>query len=405
MIQEQMVSTHVIFHVVHEADVTTRTSDDILGSGVWPKDWDPRGMLGDVNEGRSIFKGNSMTVLTPLKTKGKNVGMPIEVPQGVYMIVFIDLKVLVKTGQSDCYFAANGQLLTQSVIPTGAISMITNYQGQILHNTPELRLLWRTSRKDGNEYLVGTEFNAQGDGTAGDAKFGQSNVQVAGRLQMMANKHNLNNPDWTDYSMKELENGNHIVRAPVGLVTHVSDDGVHPNPTTMVGLRVQQDDAEEAKEAFEQKGFVWMDKEKRVPGPFYVPEEGEVDRLFTHKSNFLTTPTYNLDPDLHHVEETLRKEAHVFSRNGNLVTAPGHLEAVKTFRKSGMGCIYCVTCHGVVSYDIGICRKCPIQSDKMLDEARIALHKSATDLRLVTSQMNCSMVVPFPVVTNLCRAI
>jgi len=70
---------------------------------------------------------------------------------------------------------------------------------------------------------------------------------------MMSNKHNLNNPDWSDYSMQELANGNHIVRAPVGLATHVSDDGVHPNPTTMVGLRVQHDDPEEAKEAFEQK--------------------------------------------------------------------------------------------------------------------------------------------------------
>ena len=190
---------------------------------------------------------------------------------------------------------------------------------------------------------------------------------------MMSNKHNLNNPDWSDYSMQELANGNHIVRAPVGLATHVSDDGVHPNPTTMVGLKVQQDDPEEAKEAFEQKGFVWIDKEKRVPGPFYVAEEGEVDRLFTFRSNFLTTPTYNLDPDLHHVEEALRREASVFSRNGNVVTAPGHFEAVKTFRKSGMGCTYCVTCHGVVSYDIGLCRKCPIPSDKMLDEARIEL--------------------------------
>ena len=50
MIQEQLVSTHVIYHIVHEADVSTRTSDDILRSGIWPRDWDPREMLGDVNE-------------------------------------------------------------------------------------------------------------------------------------------------------------------------------------------------------------------------------------------------------------------------------------------------------------------------------------------------------------------
>ena len=42
-----------------------------------------------------------------------------------------------------------------------------------------------------------------------------------------------------------------------------------------------------------------------------------------------------------------------------------------------MGSIYCITCHGVLSYDIGICRKCPIPNDRMLDEARIVMHRSA----------------------------
>ena len=174
----------------------------------------------------------------------------ILVPQGVCKIAFIDLKVLVMTGGASCYLSADGQLMTPSAIPTGAISMITNHQGLILHSTPNLRLLWRISKKEGNEYLQGVELNAQGDGTAGDAEFGRSNVQVAGRLQLLADKTILNNPDWKDYSMRKLENGNHIVRAPTGIEPHISDDGAHPNPTTMVGLRIQHDNADEATEAF-----------------------------------------------------------------------------------------------------------------------------------------------------------
>ena len=69
------------------------------------------------------------------------------------MIAFIDLKVLVTTGEAVCYFAANGQLLTSSAIPTGAITMITDQAGQILHTIPHLRLLWRISKKEGNEWL------------------------------------------------------------------------------------------------------------------------------------------------------------------------------------------------------------------------------------------------------------
>ena len=40
-----------------------------------------------------------MTVLTPLGPDG----MPIEVPQFVQMVAFIDLKVLVTTGQAICF--------------------------------------------------------------------------------------------------------------------------------------------------------------------------------------------------------------------------------------------------------------------------------------------------------------
>ena len=60
--------------------------------------------------------------------------------------------------------------------------MITNEAGQILHNTPHIRLLWRISKKDGKDCIQGVELNAQGDGTVIDARFGRSNEQVAGRL-------------------------------------------------------------------------------------------------------------------------------------------------------------------------------------------------------------------------------
>ena len=96
-----------------------------------------------------MFKRNPMVVLTPL---GRD-GMPIEVPQSVRRVAFLDLKVLVTAAQAICYFASNGQLLTSSAIPTGAISMITDQAGQILHDTPNLRLLWRVSKKDGNQWL------------------------------------------------------------------------------------------------------------------------------------------------------------------------------------------------------------------------------------------------------------
>ena len=140
-------------------------------------------MLGNNNDGHSIFKGNSMTVLTPLETTGTSAGLPIEVPQCIRMIAFIDLKLLVSTGEAVCYFAAKGQLLTSSAIPAGAISMITDQSGQILHNTPHLRLLWRILKKEGNEWLQGVELNAQGDGTVTDAEFGSLNEQVDGRLR------------------------------------------------------------------------------------------------------------------------------------------------------------------------------------------------------------------------------
>ena len=78
-------------------------------------------------------------------------------------------------------------------------------------------------------------------------------MQVAGRLQLLADRTILNNPDWSEYSMRRLDNGNHIVRAPVGLQPTVSFDGIHHNPTSMVGLMIPQVDDSEMKEVLEQQ--------------------------------------------------------------------------------------------------------------------------------------------------------
>ena len=104
MIQEKLVSPQVIYHFVHDADVPSRPCQDVLHTGIWPEHWDPKKMLGSIHEGHSIFKGNHMTVLTPLETSGECAGLPIEVPHGVEMVAFIDIKVLVSTGEAVCYF-------------------------------------------------------------------------------------------------------------------------------------------------------------------------------------------------------------------------------------------------------------------------------------------------------------
>ena len=71
-------------------------------------------------------------------------------------------------------------------------------------------------------------------------------------------------------------------------------------------------------EDFEQKGIVWMDREKMVPGPFYIPEYDEIigDRKFTHASSVSTTTTYNLDSDFHRVETRVRNYAQTLSKEG-----------------------------------------------------------------------------------------
>ena len=144
MIQAKFVSPHVCFHFVYEADAPPRTCKDVLDTGILPVPWNPSEMLGKINDGQTIFKCNPMVVLTPLGHDG----MPIEVPQSVHMVAFVDFKVFVTTPNATCYFASNGHVVTYSAIPIGSISMITNQAGQVLHDTPNIRLLWRVSKND-----------------------------------------------------------------------------------------------------------------------------------------------------------------------------------------------------------------------------------------------------------------
>ena len=71
-------------------------------------------------------------------------------------------------------------------------------------------------------------------------------------------------------------------------------------------------DDEETGE-FERQGFVWIDKEKMIPGPLYRAEDYEEtgDRKFTRHSSFLITLTYNLDPNLHKVETRVKNAARI----------------------------------------------------------------------------------------------
>ena len=65
------------------------------------------------------------------------------------------------------------------------------------------------------------------------------------------------------------------MRVTTGLKPHVSSTSHHDNPTTMVGLVVPQVDDDEETEEFERQGFVWIDKEKKILGPFYRAEYDE----------------------------------------------------------------------------------------------------------------------------------
>ena len=133
--------------------------------------------------------------------------------------------------------------------------MITNQAGQVLHDTPNIRLLWRVSKKDGHRWLQSVELNAQGDGTVTDREHGKLNEQVDGKLRLLADRSALNNPGLSDASIGRLGTDHRIIRAPTGLQPTVSRDCYVSNPITMVGLK--QDKVVEGKvtEDFEQKGF------------------------------------------------------------------------------------------------------------------------------------------------------
>ena len=70
MIQADLVSQHVSDRVVHKADVTNRTKDDVLKPGMWPEEFNPKQMLCNMNDGQTIFKDNPMLVFTPLDKDG-----------------------------------------------------------------------------------------------------------------------------------------------------------------------------------------------------------------------------------------------------------------------------------------------------------------------------------------------
>ena len=76
--------------------------------------------------------------------------------------------------------------------------MITNQAGQVLHDTPNIRLLWRVSKKDGNHWLQSVELNAQGGGIVTDREHGKLNEQVDGILRLLADKSALNSPGLSD---------------------------------------------------------------------------------------------------------------------------------------------------------------------------------------------------------------
>ena len=63
-------------------------------------------MLCKINDGHNMFKDNPIVLLTPL---GRD-GLPIEVPHAVYMMAFVDTKVLVTTANATCCFSSNGQV-------------------------------------------------------------------------------------------------------------------------------------------------------------------------------------------------------------------------------------------------------------------------------------------------------
>ena len=108
-------------------------------------------------------------------------GSAIDVPQGIYMIAFVNFQVLVSVAEANWHFANDGQMLTTSAIPTGAISMLTTESGLVLYSTSGIRLLWNVSRKVPSMRLASCNLRAKGDGTITDVISGTPNEKVDGR--------------------------------------------------------------------------------------------------------------------------------------------------------------------------------------------------------------------------------
>lgn len=250
--------------------------------------------------------------------------------------------------------------------------MITSHAGQVLYDTPGIRLLWSVSLKNGNHWLRSLELNADGNGTVTDKEFGMPNEQVAGKLRVLSDRSVLSNPDSSAITMGQLGK-TILLYVPLAAVC---DDGNRPNTITMLGLKNDKTVEGEVTETFEKLGSMWTDKETTIPSPFQIPVDDERtgDRKFVWTSTMLTTSTYNLDPKVHHVEAKVKRDAQTLSRDGQTISAPAHLEATEVYRRAGLGRVYCVTCHRSLSYDLGACRHCLIPHDRLLDKVRMELH-------------------------------
>ena len=82
--------------------------------------------------------------------------------------------------------------------------MLTNESGQILYDTPGIRLLWSVSKKAGNHYLQPSDLDAKGDGTITDKVFGVFNEKDDGRFRLLADKVSLNNPETHATSIEKV---------------------------------------------------------------------------------------------------------------------------------------------------------------------------------------------------------
>ena len=49
-------------------------------------------------------------------------------------------------------------------------------------------------------------------------------------------------------------------------------------------------------------------------------------------------------------------------------------QPTKIYRRAGLGCVYCTTCHRPLSYDLGACRHCLVPYDRLFDKVRMEMH-------------------------------